>query len=148
MSEPIILALTAALSALLGTGVSAFIAWRKWPTERSLTEADAAAKLTGAAASFIDDLREQIRDHLNLIRELQASDKAKDRTIKEQDERIDQLITDQLWAQQQMRRLEEENKRMRERDAEMLVEIRKLRLALKQAGWEEDELPGEITQAG
>lgn len=141
LTDAIAVAIISAIVALVTRLLNGYVAGRKWPTEKRASEADVAVRLTGAAANFIDDLREQLKDQLGRIKELEASDKAKDRTIKEQDTRIEQLITDILHAQQQMRKLEEENRRLRQHDVEQSAQIRRLRLIVRQAGLSEDGLP-------
>ena len=141
MTEPILVALVAALAGVFGSLVTAFVAWRKWPTEQALSKADLAARLTDAAAEFIDDLRQQIKDQAERIHGLEENQKARNRVIEEQDKRIKQLVDDILWAQNQVHKLEIENKALKQRDRDLQMQIRKLRLIIQQAGLAENGKP-------
>jgi len=141
LTDAVLIAIISALVALITTLLNGYVARRKWPTEKRATESDAAGQFTASVTGFIKELRAQINDQLGRIQELEASDKAKDKTIKEQDVRIEQLIVDILLAQQQMRKLEEENRHLRQHGAGLQAQIRTLRLILKQAGLSEDGLP-------
>lgn len=129
--------MVAVISACISFGaklIDGYIARRKWPTEKRLTEADAAARLTGAAAGFVDDLREQLRDQQKRIREFEEYNRENDRTIKAQDQRIEQLIHDQLWAQQQIQKLEIANRQLKRDNTALSEEVGRLRRILTEAG--------------
>lgn len=131
---PVIVALIAAAAAALGSLLTAYGARKRWPTEKATeeakqaaSEASAAAELIKAASEFIDDLRAEQGELRERVQKLEMKDRESAEIIHQQANRIDQLISELLWAKQQIRKLEENNKLRQD-------EIRRLRQILREAG--------------
>jgi septal ring factor EnvC (AmiA/AmiB activator) len=106
ITEIIVVALIALLGSLAGAGMTAFVAWRKWPVERVATEYNAAAGLTQAAAQFIDDLRAEIEAQRGDVDELKKQNKT-------QSADLDRLRHDLVEEGKRIHKLEHENSALR-----------------------------------